>query len=39
LNDEVLVKGIYNIGAAWLPDPVSDRPRYVITATVQAVNT
>ena len=37
LAADVTAKGVYDLTAQWAPDPVMDRPRYIVTATVALV--
>ena len=37
LGPDVTAKGSYDLTAQWAPDPVMDRPRYTVTATVALV--
>jgi hypothetical protein len=34
LTADVVAKGVHDLATVWGPDPVSDRPRYIVTATV-----
>jgi len=39
LGADMVAKGVTDITSQWFPDPISDRPRYIVTATVLVVAT